>query len=548
MFGKIKGKLKNVFNKHDEIIEENINENINENIDENIDEKTNEIINEELQELDIPLPTIETPLTDIETEEKEIDEDSEEKNGETPKSKGFFSKIFKKNKKLEEPDEKIKNTEEQKTIKKETEQDNIDLPHIKKVNKLIEEITEKEKASSLNTKEIELPPKNKTEQDIQEIKKTKETTIPAPEKLQIIPKELEKITTPEEKIEKIEQSIEKPEPKITETTTKRTETKTEKQPKIIEKPSESETIEKDKKEESQGFISKTFQKLKSKKINEDDFDKIWVELEIFLLEINIAYEIVTKIEHHLREVLIGHSFDRFKLSEKIKEVLIEEVSIVLKEREDSFIDKINKLNNNGEIARMLVLGVNGTGKTTTIAKIVNVLQKHNLSVVVAAADTFRAAAVEQLDEHAHKLNFKLIKHKGGSDPAAVAFDAIEHAKAKKLNIVIVDTAGRMPNNSNLMQELNKIQRVTKSQMNVFVGDSISGNDLIEQIDLFDKVVGITGIILTKTDTDERPGSIVTAAYSIEKPIYYLGIGQGYDDLVEFDADLIAHKLFEVDED
>ena len=106
----------------------------------------------------------------------------------------------------------------------------------------------------------------------------------------------------------------------------------------------------------------------------------------------------------------------------------------------------------------------------------------------------------------------------------------------------------MPNNSNLMQELNKIERVSKSNLNLFIGDSISGNDLMDQIDLFDKVVGIDGMILTKTDTDERPGSVVTAAYSIEKPIYYLGIGQGYDDLVKFEGKLIAEKLFELDDE
>ena len=194
----------------------------------------------------------------------------------------------------------------------------------------------------------------------------------------------------------------------------------------------------------------------------------------------------------------------------------------------------------------MILGVNGTGKTTTIAKIVNLFQKKELSVVVAAADTFRAAAVEQLDEHSKKLNFKLIKHKGGSDPAAVAFDAIEHAEAKKLNVVLIDTAGRMPNNSNLMIELQKIKRVSKSNLAIFVGDSISGNDLIDQINLFDKGVEIDGVMLTKVDTDEKPGSIVTTAYSIDKPIFYLGIGQRYNDLLKFNAKEIAHKLFSID--
>ena len=304
----------------------------------------------------------------------------------------------------------------------------------------------------------------------------------------------------------------------------------------------------DKIEEKEGFFSKALNVLKSKKITEDDFDKIWIELEIFLLEINIAFEIVQKIEIKLREGLIDNSFDRFKLSEKIREILEKEVEDVLKNREADLLKKINEIKQKDGIVKILILGVNGTGKTTTIAKIVNCFQKNNLSVVVAASDTFRAAAIEQLEEHSKKLNFKLITHKGGSDPAAVAYDAIEHAKAKKIDVVLIDTAGRMPNNSNLMMELQKIKRVTQSQLSIFIGDSISGNDLIDQIHLFNVGVQIDGVILTKVDTDEKPGSIVTTAYSIEKPIYFLGIGQNYDDLVKFNAKEISKKLFEIEEE
>ena len=272
-----------------------------------------------------------------------------------------------------------------------------------------------------------------------------------------------------------------------------------------------------------------------------------MELEIFLLEINIAFEVVQSIEIKLKETILGNSFDRFSLSKSVRKVLVDEVANVLDAREDNLIDKIkeSRKDNPKEPVKIMILGVNGTGKTTTIAKICRLLEKENLSLVVAAADTFRAAAVEQLDEHAKSVGFKLIKHIGGSDPAAVAFDAISHAKAKNLDVVIIDTAGRMPNNNNLMQELAKVERVSKSDFNIFVGDSISGNDLIEQIELFDKIVGINGLILTKTDTDERPGSVVTAAYSIEKPIYFLGVGQGYDDLVVFNPKDISEKLFDI---
>lgn len=301
----------------------------------------------------------------------------------------------------------------------------------------------------------------------------------------------------------------------------------------------------DKEEKKTGFFGKAVNIIKKKKITEDDFNGIWLELEIFLLEINIAYEIVEKIESKLKDKLIDNSYSRFGLSNAIKEVLVEEIQAVLESREADFIKQIKTHNQLEEgPVKVLVLGVNGTGKTTTIAKVVKNLRDNNLTCVVAAADTFRAAAVEQLDEHSKKLDFKLIKHKDGSDPAAVAYDAIEHAKAKKIDVVLIDTAGRMPNNSNLMLELQKIKKVSKSQMAVFVGDSISGNDLIDQINLFDKGVTIDGVILTKVDTDEKPGSIVTTAYSIEKPIYFLGVGQTYEDLVKFDSKEIAEKLFD----
>lgn len=315
---------------------------------------------------------------------------------------------------------------------------------------------------------------------------------------------------------------------------------------LVEKEHDLKNVDeiKEKSKEKKGIFSK----LVSKKITENDYEKIWVELELFLLEINVAYEIVEKINEKLRDALIGNSFDRFKLSEKIREVMEKEVYDVLLLREGNFKTEIEKMKAQNDVMKILVLGVNGTGKTTSIAKIVKYLQNQNLSVVVAAADTFRAAAVEQLEEHSKKLNFKLIMHKGGSDPAAVAFDAIEHAKAKSVDVVLIDTAGRMPNNSNLMMELQKVKRVSDAQHVLFVGDSVSGNDLIDQIELFNKGVNIDGVVLTKVDTDERPGSIVTTAYSIEKPIYFLGVGQGYDDLVKFDAKEISHKLFSVDED
>ena len=325
------------------------------------------------------------------------------------------------------------------------------------------------------------------------------------------------------------------------------ENENEQEAESLEKEENNEKNQEEQEEKKGGFFSKTVSKFKKKTITKEDFEKIWLDLEMFLLEINVAFDIVEKIEKALKEEIIGNSYDRFQLSKVIREVLIKEVENVLSQRQGDFLSEVEAHKNKGEPLGIMMLGVNGTGKTTSIGKIVKYLQNNNYSVVVAASDTFRAAAVEQLQEHCKKLGVKCITHKHGSDPAAVAYDSIEHAKAKGIDVVLIDTAGRMPNNSNLMMELQKVKRVSQSQMAMFIGDSIAGNDLIEQIELFDKGVEINGVVLTKVDTDERPGSIVTTAYSISKPIYFLGMGQNYEDLVQFDAHHIAEKLFEVDQ-
>ena len=306
---------------------------------------------------------------------------------------------------------------------------------------------------------------------------------------------------------------------------------------------EEEKVEVQKKE---NIFSSAFSKLKKRKISQDEFSKIWIEIEILLLEINVAYEIVEKIEEKLKSSLLEKSFDRFSLKNSIKKVLIEEVEIALKNSQGNFLEDILKVKKNDSPIKILILGVNGSGKTTTIGKVINYLKEKNLSCVVSASDTFRAAAVEQVEQHCKNLNVKCVSQKKGADPASVAYDAIEHAKAKNIDVVLIDTAGRMPNDFNLLCELQKIQKVSASQMAIFVGDSICGNDLIEQIKLFNEGVEISGVILTKVDIDEKPGSVVTTAYSIDKPIYFLGKGQNYDDLVEFNSVEIAEKLFSED--
>jgi len=191
----------------------------------------------------------------------------------------------------------------------------------------------------------------------------------------------------------------------------------------------------------------------------------------------------------------------------------------------------------------MFLGINGTGKTTAIAKLTKRLQGQGLSVVLSASDTFRAGAIEQITIHADRLGSKVIKHQAGGDPAAVAYDALEHAKARKRDVVLVDTAGRMQTNANLMDEMKKIKRVVKPHLTVFVGDSLAGNDAIEQARTFEKEIGIDAVILTKIDADAKGGAALSIAHSIKKPIAFLCNGQGYDDIIKFDSQWMVDRLF-----
>src|SRR3989475_7498051 len=193
---------------------------------------------------------------------------------------------------------------------------------------------------------------------------------------------------------------------------------------------------------------------------------------------------------------------------------------------------------------VMFVGVNGTGKTTTIAKLAYHIMKKGYTCVVAAADTFRAGAIEQLEKHAEAVGFKLIKHNAGADPAAVAFDAVEHARARRRDVVLIDTAGRMQTNTNLMDQMKKIKRVANPHMVVFVGDALAGNDAVEQARTFYEAVGFDAAILSKIDADAKGGAALSIAYSVGKPILFVGTGQGYDDLQVFDPRWMVEKIFE----
>ena len=294
------------------------------------------------------------------------------------------------------------------------------------------------------------------------------------------------------------------------------------------------------KEKKQGFLKR----IKSKfayKITEKEFDEIFEDLEMLLLENNTALEVVEDIKSKLSEKLIGKEMRQQEIEEYIKQELKETLKEILIEPDNPLnAIKIKKAEHTPFI--ILFFGINGTGKTTTIAKLTHLLQKNNFSCVLAAADTFRAASIEQIQIHADKLNVPLIKHDYGADPSAVGFDAIKYAEKHKINVVLIDTAGRMHTKTNLLAEMEKICRVTNPDLKIFVAESIAGNDATEQAKTFNNMIEIDGSILTKADIDEKGGTIISVSHAIHKPIFYLGTGQNYNDLELFNKEKFIEDL------
>ena len=289
-----------------------------------------------------------------------------------------------------------------------------------------------------------------------------------------------------------------------------------------------------------------FERLKnafSYTLTEDKFEELFSELEMLLLESNVALEVVEKIKKDLQTKLVNKQLKKDKIEMEVKEALKTAIDDILLEPEDTIKTiKDFKSKNPGIPFVALFFGINGAGKTTSIAKFAHLLQKNKLSVVLAAADTFRAAAVEQISIHADKLDIPVIKQDYGSDPSAVAFDAIKYAKSNKIDVVLIDTAGRMHTKENLLHEMEKICRVTKPDLKVFVAEAVAGNDAIEQAKAFNEMIGIDGTILSKVDVDEKGGAIISISYVTQKPILYIGTGQNYEDLELFNKKKFFERL------
>lgn len=283
-----------------------------------------------------------------------------------------------------------------------------------------------------------------------------------------------------------------------------------------------------------GLVTKvTTTELKAENIN-----PILSDFKMSLAENDVAFPVADKICDELEKRLVGVQVKRLEDREKLVEENLRQVllEVMLTNNRIELLKKIEEKREAGEPFVLLFVGINGTGKTTTIAKVAQYLRDKGYSVVLAAGDTYRAGSIEQLEEHARRLGIRIIKHKYGGDPAAVAYDAISHAKAHGVNVVLIDTAGRMQTNQNLMNELVKVKRVVQPDLTVLTLDSLIGNDAVMQAEEFHKSIGVDATILTKVDADVKGGSALSVTYVTQKPILFIGVGQAYKDLELFNPE------------
>ncbi|WP_405264921.1 signal recognition particle-docking protein FtsY [Methanobrevibacter sp.] len=291
-----------------------------------------------------------------------------------------------------------------------------------------------------------------------------------------------------------------------------------------------------------------FSFVREKTIQEKHVEDILFELEMELLQGDVAMEVATDVVESVKDNLVGKKIKRSNdITEYTYFALKDAVYDIINIPGKSMTEMLEEKKAQGEPLVVMFVGINGTGKTTTIGKLANYYLKKGYTPVIAASDTFRAGAIEQVTHHADNVGVKIIKHQKGSDPAAVAFDAVEHARAQGKDLVLIDTAGRMQTNTNLMDEMKKIKRVSNPDLVIFVGDAITGNDATEQARKFNEAIDIDGVILTKADADSKGGASLSIGYVIKKPIMFLGVGQGYDDIMEYDSEWMLNQLFSDDE-
>lgn len=291
-------------------------------------------------------------------------------------------------------------------------------------------------------------------------------------------------------------------------------------------------------------IKNVVEKISKSEFSTKNLESILDEFKLQLIANDVAVDVAEKICEKIKENLINKPHPRFEnKTSLVRDTLKESIKSIMTSETDIDILKLAALHKT--LRKPLVImfvGINGTGKTTTIAKVARLVLKNGFGVVLASADTYRAGAIEQIEEHAKRLGVRVIKHDYGADPAAVAYDAVRHAEARGIDVVLVDTAGRMQTNRNLMDELKKIKRVIQPELTIMVVDALIGNDAVQQAETFNKALGFDASILTKVDADVKGGSSLSIPFITGKPIIYIGTGQSYDDLQKFDPEWFSEKL------
>ena len=282
-----------------------------------------------------------------------------------------------------------------------------------------------------------------------------------------------------------------------------------------------------------------------KTLTESDLEDILFNWQLKLIECDVSYQVAEYIVNEVKGKLIGVKIKRFSknVESLVKDTIRNSILRIIEDAGDlDLIKIINEKRKEAVPCKIVFVGINGSGKTTTIAKIAYMLKKMNILSVLACSDTFRAGAQEQLAIHARNLGLKMIKHQYGADPAAVAYDAVNYAYSHRIPVVLIDTAGRMQTDRDLMDELRKIIRVIDADLTIFIGDALAGNDALIQAEKFNEEVGIDASILTKIDADVKGGTAISILYATKKPLIYLGVGQNYDDLIRFSPQWLLSNL------
>ena len=293
-----------------------------------------------------------------------------------------------------------------------------------------------------------------------------------------------------------------------------------------------------------GAINNAVTKATTKELTDKNLsDAVW-ELQLVLIQNDVAVEVAEHICELTKEKILGSRTGRLENLTKLFRTAVYDsvIEVLTPEYPLDLLEFAKKRKDEGDTTAILFVGVNGTGKTTTLAKLAHLYKKNGFSVVIAAGDTFRAGSIEQLEKHAEKLEIRVIKQDYGSDAAAVAYDAIAHAKARHIDVVLIDSAGRMQSNKNLIEEMKKMARVAEPDLKIFVGDALAGNDALSQAKEFNDAIGIDGAILTKVDADPSGGAALSVTFVTGRPVVYVGIGQGYEDLQRFDPEWLAQRL------